>query len=62
MKLKNSSYWQVYCADDTYLKIKEFTGFDVRKWLDVNVDWGNDISYEFKAHLQKLDLLKYLTW
>lgn len=27
-----------------------------------NADWQNDISEEFKQHLQKNDLLKYLTW
>ncbi len=60
--LKNSPYWDVYCANDSYAAMKEFTGFDMRKWLDDNADWQNDISEEFKQHLQKNDLLKYLTW
>ena len=60
--LKNSPYWDVYCADDGYTAMKEFTGFDMRKWLDENVDWQNDISDEFKQHLQQNNLLKYLTW
>lgn len=60
--LKNSPYWDVYCADDGYAAMKTFTGFDMRKWLDDNVDWPNDISEEFRQHLQKNDLLKYLTW
>ena len=60
--LKNSPHWNVYCADDSYALMKEFTGFDLRKWLDDNVDWENDISHEFWLHLQKNDLLKYLTW
>ena len=60
--LKNSPHWNVYCADDSYALMKEFTGFDLRKWLDANVDWENDISHEFWLHLQKNDLLKYLTW
>lgn len=60
--LKNSPYWDVYCADDGYAAMKEFTGFDMRKWLDDNVDWQNDISDEFKQHLQQNNLLKYLTW
>lgn len=60
--LKNSPYWEVFCADDCYDAIKKFTGFDLRKWLDENVDWVNDISEEFKTHLEKNDLLKYLTW
>lgn len=60
--LKNSPYWKVYCANDSYAAMKDFTGFDLRSWLDNNVDWENDISAEFKQHLEKNDLLKYLTW
>lgn len=60
--LKNSPYWDVYCADDCYAAIKSFTGFDIRSWLDDNVDWEHDISDELKTHLQANDLLKYLAW
>ncbi len=60
--LKNSPYWDVYCADDCYAAIKSFTGFDIRSWLDKNVDWERDISRELRTHLQLNDLLKYLTW
>ncbi|MFU0552460.1 hypothetical protein ACMZ88_05320 [Gardnerella swidsinskii] len=60
--LKNSPYWDVYCANDCYEAIKSFTGFDLRNWLDVNADWEKDISADFKQHLQANDLLKYLTW
>lgn len=60
--LKNSPYWEVYCADDSYAAMKEFTGFDMRKWLNENADWENDISAELKQHLESNDLLKYLTW
>lgn len=60
--LKNSPYWEVFCADDGYAAMKEFTGFDLRKWIDQNADWENDISAEFRQHLERNDLLKYLTW
>lgn len=60
--LKNSPYWEVYCASDCYEAMKQFTGFDLRKWIDDNIDWENDISEDFKEHLLKNDLLKYLTW
>lgn len=60
--LKNSPYWDVYCADSCYDAIKRFTGFDIRAWLNANADWENDISNEFREHLQANDLLKYLTW
>ena len=60
--LKNSGYWEVFCADEAYGKMKEFTGFDLRKWLDENADWENDIDKELRQYLQKNNLLKYLTW
>lgn len=60
--LKNSPYWEVYCADDSYAAMEKFTGFDMRKWIDDNIDWQNDISEDFRLHLLKNDLLKYLTW
>ena len=60
--LKNSPYWDVYCADGCYAAINSFTGFDIRSWLDNNADWIRDISDELRTHLQANDLLKYLTW
>ena len=60
--LKNSPYWDVYCANDCYSAIKTFTGFDIRAWLDSNAEWQKDISEELYQHLYANDLLKYLTW
>lgn len=60
--LKNSPYWDVFCANDSYAAMKEFTGFDMRKWLDENADWVNDISIELRNHLEQNNLLRYLTW
>lgn len=60
--LKNSPYWEVYCADDCYSAICEFTGFNIRAWLDNNANWSDDITPEFKRHLDDYGLLKYLTW
>lgn len=60
--LKKSGLWDVYCADEAYEKIREFTGFDIKRWMIENVDWLNDISPEFKQYLSDNDLHKYLTW
>jgi hypothetical protein len=54
--------WDVYCSDEAYLKIYEFTGFDIKKWMVKNMDWQNDISPEFRKYLQDNGLIKYLTW
>jgi hypothetical protein len=60
--LKNSGLWDVYCADEAYIKIAHFTGFNIRKWMQVNMDWLNDILPDFKEYLAANDFLKYLTW
>ena len=60
--LKNSPYWSCFCADACYAKMAEFTGFNLRDWLDKNVDWKNDISADFRKYLEDNDLIGYLTW
>jgi hypothetical protein len=60
--LKRSGLWDVYCADEAYEKIYEFTGFNIKDWMTNNMDWLNDISPEFRKYLQDNDLIKYLTW
>lgn len=60
--LKNSPYWEIFCADAAYEKINEFTGFDLKGWMNENMDWKNDISTQFKGYLNEHNLLKYLTW
>ena len=36
--LKKSGLWDVYCADEAYQKIHEFTGFDIKRWMIDNMD------------------------
>ena len=43
-------------------KIAEFTGFNLRAWMDENIDWYNDISSDLKHHLEENNLVEYLTW
>jgi hypothetical protein len=59
--LKKYSLWDIYCADEAYAKIYEFTGFDIKTWMVENMDWLNDISPDFRKYLQANDLVKYLT-
>ncbi len=42
--------------------MKQFTGFDMRQWLDNHADWTNDIGAGLRQHLADNGLLKYLTW
>ena len=36
-QLRDSSVWTAYCGDQTYKEIKNFTGFDIKKWIDTNI-------------------------
>lgn len=60
--LKNSGYWDVYCAQDTYQAIYSYTGFDLRKWIDNNATWGVDIDEQLRNWLIDQNILNYLTW
>ena len=60
--LKKSGLWDVYCGNETYSKIKEFTGFDLAEWMTKNVDWENDFDKKMYTHLQGSNLIQYLEW
>jgi len=60
--LKNSGNWQVYCGDHAYVKMKEFTGFDIKDWINKNVDWKNDFDKETIEFFEKNKLDIYLKW
>lgn len=60
--LKNSPHWKVYCADDTYSKILDITGVDLKSWMSENMCWLDDITSEFKEYLESNNLSQYLTW
>ncbi len=60
--LQSSGVWDTYTGDDTYGKIKEFTGYDIRRWIVNNVDWMGDFSDLMKATIKSHDLEKYLIW
>ena len=60
--LKNSKLWDVYCSDNAYAKIFEFSGFDIKQWMKENMEWSKDTAFEFKEYLSKNNLIKYLTW
>lgn len=60
--LKNSSIWSVYTGEETYNKMYEFSGFNIKKWIAENINWEDDIEPTFYAHLQSHNLLTYLQW
>lgn len=62
LRLKNSGLWNVTCYKETYKKIEFFTGFDLKNWIDKNIDWEKDLAPSTTEHLKNNNLLKYLEW
>lgn len=60
--LKNSGKWNVFCGEDAYEKIYEFTGYNLKNWINSNIDWENDLSGKFYSYLESKDLIRYLQW
>ena len=61
-KLKNSTVWHAYCGTEAYLKIGEYTGFDLQAWIKQNIDWPADLLPSTITHFTENDLMKYLEW
>lgn len=60
--LKNSGIWSAFSGADTYEQLKKYSGYDVRAWIDTNIKWSEDLDSDFIKHLEKNDLIQYLTW
>ncbi|MCU4190139.1 hypothetical protein M9Q43_13330 [Flavobacterium sp. HXWNR29] len=60
--LKNSGIWDAYCGNEAYQKIKDYSGYDLKLWIDTNIDWSTDFSQETTAHFTENNLLQYLLW
>ncbi|MDR1997463.1 MAG: hypothetical protein LBQ83_03985 [Candidatus Margulisbacteria bacterium] len=60
--LKSSGLWEVYCSQETYQKIYDFTGFNLSKWLAQNVNWNDDFTKKISKHIKENNLEQYLIW
>jgi hypothetical protein len=60
--LKNSDIWDAYCGIEAYDKIREYSGYELKSWIDTNMDWANDFKPETITHFQEQNLLQYLFW
>ncbi len=60
--LKTFHIWEAYCGSEAYDKIREYSGYDLKNWIDTNMDWSNDFKPETMAHFQEQNLLQYLLW
>lgn len=60
--LKNSGIWEAYCGNEAYQKIKEYSGYDLKTWIDKNAAWVTDFNQETVSHFEEQKLLQYLLW
>ena len=60
--LQNSGIWSAFSGEDTYGELHKYSGYDIRNWINENIDWTEDLNDDFVTHLEENDLLQYLTW
>lgn len=60
--LKNSGIWSAFSGSETYDELYKYSGFDIRSWINQNVNWAEDLDDDFVEHLEFNDLTQYLTW
>lgn len=60
--LQNSGIWNAFSGEDTYTELHRYSGYDIRTWINNNINWTEDLNDEFAAHLEENNLLQYLTW
>lgn len=60
--LQNSGVWSTFCAADTYNQINNFSGFNIREWIENNIDWFSDFTPLMSETIRKKNLENYLIW
>ena len=60
--LKNSGIWEAYCGNETYAKIKEYSGVDIQQWIENNINWSGDFRIDTMQHFRNNNLDHYLKW
>jgi len=60
--LKNSGIWEAYCGNETYAKIKEYSGFDIQQWIENNINWSGDFRIGTMQYFRDNNLDQYLKW
>jgi hypothetical protein len=60
--LKSSGVWDAYSDNEAYNKMKEYSGFDIKNWIEANIDWENDFKTETMQYLRNNNLTQYLAW
>lgn len=60
--LQNSGIWSTFCGNDTYNQIMNFSGFDIHRWIEQNINWIEDFSTSMRSTINLQNLDNYLIW
>ncbi len=60
--LKNSGIWEAYSSNEAYENMYLYSGFDIKKWINNNINWENDLNRNTLSYIKKNDLEQYLIW
>jgi hypothetical protein len=58
--LRNSGVWEAYCGDEAYAKMKEYSGFDIKRWIGSNIKWEDDFKTETMDQFRAARIDQYL--
>lgn len=60
--LKNSGIWDAFSGAEAYNQMNLFSGFDIKSWIELNVNWENDFKKETMEFFKQNNLDQYLIW
>lgn len=60
--LKNSGIWDAFSGDEAYNQMNLFSGFDIKSWIELNVNWETDFKKETMQFFKHNNLDQYLIW
>ncbi|MFF9064816.1 hypothetical protein ACF09E_05575 [Streptomyces sp. NPDC014891] len=60
--LRDSKVWEAYSGPGAYEKIGEFTGFDLRTWIDSHVDWLEHLNQDTANLIRESGMKGYVEW
>ena len=60
--LKNSGIWEAFSGNEAYKKMNEYSGYDIKKWIDTNVKREQDFKKVTMDFFRKHELDQYLGW
>lgn len=60
--LKNSGIWDAFSGAEAYNQMNLFSGFDIKSWIELNVNWETDFKKETMQFFKHNNLDQYLIW